>query len=69
MINLILGSVFAKIIQITLAMGTVVTLFHLSGSWIIVPGILALNFVWAYLMALHGIVCGKIILWIDRNQE
>ena len=69
MINLIFGSALAKIVELTITFGAVMAAFHLSTYWVIGLGFLVLNFVWAYLMTLHGIVCGKIILWIERNQE
>ena len=69
MLNVLLGSIISKIFEVCLIASTITFLFDLGCYWIIALGLLIFNFFWVYLSLLHGIVYGKIILWLNKSVE
>lgn len=70
MLNVLLDAIIFKIFEVCLIATTITFLFDLGCYWILaLVGLLVFNFFWVYLSLLHGIVYGKIVLWLNGSIE
>ncbi len=69
MLSVLLASFISKILEVSLIAGTISSMLDLGCYWILALTLLVFNFLWTYVSLLHGIIYGKIVLWLNKSIQ